>query len=194
MTYDGERLRKRDWLVRDVPTAEARAFIAEYHYSKGSSLTRVYSHGLFRKDSAALMGVAIWLPPTRVAAESVNRGAWQKVLSLTRLACRPDAPRNAATFLLGASIRLIRADRRFVSLVTYADTRYGHTGAIYRASNWDYVGCMKGSCAWRDPATGRQVARKATRSRTDAEMLALGYERLPPSDKHKFVLHLREDS
>ena len=194
MPYDDSKLRRQDWCVRDVPAADARAFITEHHYSKGSSLTRVYSHGMFRRDSDRLMGVAIWLPPTRVAAESVNKDRWQKVLSLTRLACHPETPRNAASFLLGASIRLIRSDGRFVSLVTYADTRYGHTGSIYRASNWTYVGCMKGSCAWRDPKTGRQVARKATRSRTDAEMLALGYERLPPSDKHKFVLHLHEDS
>lgn len=194
MPCDGERLRKRDWVVRDVSAAEARSFVEKYHYSKGSSRTRVYSHGLFRKDSGTLMGVAVWLPPTRVAAESVNKTCWQKVLSLTRLAYHPAAPRNAATFLLGASIRMIRADGRFISCVTYADTRYGHTGAIYRATNWHYVGCMKGARAWHDPATGRQVARKATTSRTDAEMRALGYERLPPSDKHKFVLHLHGGS
>lgn len=185
-----ERLRKADWCVRDVTPQDARDFIAQYHYARGSSLTRVYSHGLFRRDSDTLMGVALWLPPTRVAAESVNRAAWQRVLSLTRLACHPDAPRNAATFLLSRSVALIRKDGRFASLVTYADTRQGHTGAIYRAANWTYVGRMKGSCAWEDPATGRQVARKATRSRSDAEMRALGYVKLPPSDKHKFVLHL----
>ena len=191
MTDEG-RLRKYEWCVRDIPASEARDFITMHHYAKGASNTRVYSHGLFRQDSDVLMGAALWLPPTRVAAESVNKDEWQRVLSLTRLACHPDAPRNAATFLLAASIRLIRQDGRFVSLVTYADTRYGHTGAIYRASNWNYVGRMRGSSAWRDPATGRQVSRKATQSRTDAQMLELGYERLPPSDKHKFVLHLNQ--
>lgn len=190
---DGSRLRKAEWCVRDVSASEARAFITRYRYAKGASNTRVYSHGLFRQEGDVLMGVALWIPPTRVAAESVNRDKWKKVLSLTRLACHPDAPRNAATFLLGASIRLIRADGRWASLVTYADTRYGHTGAIYRASNWSYVGKMRGSVAWCDPVTGRQVARKATHSRTNAEMLALGYERLPPSDKHKFVMHLKGD-
>lgn len=185
-----DRLRKKDWRVCDVVPKDARDFIARHHYAKGSSLTRVYSHGLFPIDSDELMGVALWLPPTRVAAESVNREYWQKVLSLSRLACHPDAPRNAATFLLGRSVSLIRKDGRFVSLVTYADTRQGHTGAIYRASNWTYVGEMRGSCAWEDPKTGKQVARKSTRSRTDSEMYALGYRKLPPSNKHKFVLHL----
>lgn len=191
MTHNhGSSLRKSEWEVRDVAHPEARAFIEEHHYAKGCSHTRVYGHGLYRRGDATLYGVALWLPPTRPAAESVNREHWQKVIALTRLACRPDAPKNAASFLLGRSVALIRADGRFLSLVTYADERMGHTGAIYRASNWTYCGRMKGSPAWVDPATGRQVATLATKSRTTAQMRALGYEQVGVFGKHKFVLHL----
>jgi hypothetical protein len=185
-----DRLRKSEWLVKDVPLSTARAFIAAHHYSGGCSNTRVYSHGLFKKDDGELYGVAMWLPPTRVAAESVNKDQWQKVLSLTRLACRPEAPKNAASFLMGSSIKKIKEDGRFVSLVTYADVRMGHSGAIYRATNWAYIGEMKGSPAWVDPNTGRQVARKSTKSRNNSEMLALGYECLGVFGKHKFVMHI----
>lgn len=184
------KLRAKDYEVREVAPDEARAFAVAHHYSKGCSNTRVYSHGLYRRGELDLLGVAIWLPPTKVAAQSVNRDQWQKVLSLTRLAVRPDVPSNAATFLMARSIRLIRQDGRFVSLVTYADDFMGHTGAIYRASNWTYVGFMKGSPRWEDPS-GKQVARKATVSRTDAEMVALGYRNVGVFGKHKFVMHLR---
>jgi hypothetical protein len=183
-------LRKGDWVVEDVPLSVARDFISLHHYSKGCSNTRVYTHGLVKKEDGKLYGVAMWLPPTKVAAESVNKDNWQKVLSLTRLACCPDAPKNAASFLMASSIRKIRDDGRFVSLVTYADVRMGHSGAIYKATNWDYVGEMRGSPAWVDPATGRQVARKSTKSRNTAEMLALGYECLGVFGKHKFIMHL----
>jgi hypothetical protein len=185
-----DRLRKSDWVVADISAKDAREFIVQYHYSKGCSNTRVYSHGLFYSGSNDLYGVAVWLPPTKVAAQSVNKEAWQRVLSLTRLACRPDAPKNAASFLMAASIRRIREEGRFVSLVTYADVRMGHTGAIYRATNWTYVGEMKGSPAWVDPNTGRQVARKSTVSRSNKEMLDLGYECIGVFGKHKFVMHL----
>jgi hypothetical protein len=93
---------------------------------------------------------------------------------------------------MAASIRLIKGDGRFVSLVTYADVRMGHTGAIYKATNWQYVGEMKGSPAWVDPKTGRQVARKATKSRTKQDMLDLGYECIGIFGKHKFIMHLAE--
>jgi len=188
MSHEG-KLRAKDYVVRDAPAREAREFVVEHHYSKGCSNTRVYSHGLYRAGETDLLGVAIWLPPTKVAAQSVNRDAWQKVLSLTRLAVKPDVPSNAASFLMARSIKLIRQDGRFVSLVTYADDFMGHTGAIYRATNWTYVGQMKGSPRWED-ANGRQVARKSTVSRNDAQMRELGYRNVGTFGKRKFTMHL----
>lgn len=99
-------------------------------------------------------------------------------------------PKNGASFLLSQSIKAISKDKKWASLVTYADERQGHTGTIYHATNWQYIGKMKGSMAWIDPATGRQVSIKATKSRTKKDMLALGYEPVGVFQKHKFVLHL----
>ena len=186
------KLRAKDYEVRDVPAKEAREFIVAHHYSKGCSNTRVYSHGLYRVGDPELLGVAIWLPPTKVAAQSVNRDEWQKVLSLTRLAVKPGVPKNAATFLMAASTRMIRRERRFVSLVTYADEFMGHKGGIYRAANWNYAGLMKGSPRWED-ASGRQVARKSTVSRTNAQMTELGYRVVGTFGKHKFFMHLNDN-
>lgn len=183
-------LSAKDYEVRTIPLREGRAFIIEHHYSKGCSNTAVYVHGLFRKGEDTLLGVAQWLPPTRVAAESVNRENWTRVLALSRLAVRPDVPKNGASFLMARSIRLIEKDQKWLSLVTYADDFMGHTGQIYRATNWEYVGHMKGSPRWED-VNGRQVARKATISRKNMEMLELGYRMVGTFGKHKFVKHLR---
>lgn len=183
------RLFKQAFSVADAPLKDAQAMVVAHHYAKGGSNTAVYVHGLYRMDGM-LVGVAWWLPPTRVAAESVNREEWKRVLSLTRLVILPDEPVNAASFLIGRSIRLIRAEKRFVSLVTYADESQGHTGSIYRATNWTYVGRTGPYPRWVDPKTGRQVACKATKNRTKAQMLALGYRRDGSYHKHKFVIHL----
>lgn len=164
--------------------------VADHHYAGGGSNTAVYVHGLFERGTDKLFGVAWWLPPTRVACESVNKEHWKKVLSLTRLVMLPSAPKNACTFLLSRSVAAIRADRRFVSLVTYADESQGHTGGIYKASNWEYVGRTGPYPRWIDPTTGRQVAPKATVNRTKAQMEALGYVKTGSFHKHKFVSHL----
>ena len=181
---------RKDYIVREAPLADLRAFVAEYHYARGSSLTAVYRHGMYDIRTNELVGAAPWPPPTRVCAESVNKQNWQRVLSLSRLAIRPDIATNGASFLIGQSIRIIRRDDKWKSLVTYADTRQSHTGAIYKTTNWEFVGQMRGSPTWIDPTSGRQVARKSTKSRTDAQMLELGYERVGVFPKLKFVMHL----
>ena len=185
-----DRLRKEDWYVADASLSEAQRLVAAHHYTRGGSRVGVYVHGLYRKDTGDLAGVAWWLPPTRVACESVNREHWTKVLSLTRLVVVPGVPKNACSFLLARSVDAIRREGRFVSLVTYADQRQGHSGGIYKATNWEYVGMTRSRRAWLDPATGRQVAEKSTVNRTASQMEALGYVRTESFPKHKFVMHL----
>lgn len=181
--------RRGDWLVAPVEPGVAREMIGRLHYAGGCSNTAVAVHGLFRRDEPGrCWGVAWWLPPTRPAARSVDPD-WRRVLSLSRFAVEPEVPTNAASFMLSRSVRLIRQAGRWVALVTYADLSQGHTGTIYRASNWTYVGLTEPRMRWLTPE-GRQVATKATRNRTHAEMLALGYREGGRHRKHKFVLHL----
>lgn len=181
-------LRREDYTVRRVTRAVAADLVAEHHYAGGGPNTGVYFHGLFRADSLECLGVAWWLPPTRVAAESVAPDGhdWRRVLSLSRLVVHPDVPTNGASFLLGRSEREIRAEGKWTCLVTYADTWRGHTGAIYRAANWEYIGLTKGDAVWIDE-NGRMVARKrGPRTLTKSEMLERGYVRLGVFPKHKY--------
>lgn len=184
-----ERLSAKEWSVSPCSIPQARAIVEEFHYSKGASNTAVYTHGLYRKSDGWLAGAAWWLPPTRVACESVNREEWRKVLSLSRLIVHPDCPRNAASFLIAGSIKIIRNDSRFVSLVTYADEYQNHTGAIYKATNWTYVGRTGPYPKWVTD-NGRQVASLATKTRKKSEMIALGHKMIGSFYKHKFVMHL----
>lgn len=186
----GPVLRRSDYLIDSIPLGMAQELIAAFHYARGSANTAVYRHGLFhRDDPLGCLGAALWMPPTRAAAEAVDPD-WRRVLTLSRLVIEPGMPTNAASFLLGQSIRLIRRDGRFRTLVTYADEGQGHTGAIYRATNWAYTGTRPGDPVWID-ARGRQVARKAGPvSRTADQMRALGYRDTGRSRKHRFVLRL----
>lgn len=183
----GGRLRRSDWHVTTCTHDEATRLVSAHHYAAGMSNTCIETHGLYRVGGTRLYGIAMWLPPTRKAAETVDRENWRGVAALSRLCVIPEAPPNAASFLLAASMRLLDRER-WPTLLTYADTRHGHTGAIYRATNWECIGVVKGADNWRHPATGEQRGRKTTgRSRTRAEMLAAGFEPLPPAPKIKFV-------
>lgn len=189
MTAICTHLRATDYDVQSVALETAQALVGRFHYAKGGANTATYRHGLFLRGDfmdCACLGVAWWIPPTRSAAEATYPANWQGVLSLSRFVLAPDLPTNAASFLLGRSMRLIDR-RRWPCLVTYADTRMGHVGTIYKATNWQYIGLTAPEAMYED-AEGRQVARKAGgRTRTHAEMLELGYKRVANSRKHKYV-------
>jgi len=186
--YSG-RLNKAEWEVRPVAIEVARRLVRHFHYAKGAPNTRTFLHGLFKKDAffdEECFGVAWWIPPTRSAAEATYPDNWEGVLSLSRLVMRPESPKNACTFLLSRSCKLIPKDR-WPCLVTYADTWRGHTGGIYRAANWDYKGLTNPEETFT--IKGEMVARKAgRRTRTRGQMLALGAESHGRHARHKFVL------
>lgn len=186
----GDVPRACDWSVRTIPThGEVQRLVTAWHYSRSVPNTSTYRHGLYR--AVVLLhgdahGAALWIPPTRAAAEALAGERWIGVLSLSRLVVDPALPTNAASFLLGASMRMI--DRtRWPVLVTYADTNQGHTGAIYKATNWTCDGPVPAGDVWVDGA-GRQRGRKrGGRTMTVAQMREAGLDRVPQAPKIRFV-------
>ena len=118
--YEG-RVRKSEWAVRPIALAVCQDMVEREHYSGGGANTATYRHGLFElARPAAIRGIAWWLPPTKAAAKFIYPEDWQGVLALSRLAIEPDVPKNAATFLLARSRKMIDR-KRWPCLVTYAD-------------------------------------------------------------------------
>lgn len=180
-----DRLRKTDWYVATCSLQQAQALVAAHHYAGGGANTATCRHGLYRVGSDEPVGVAWWIPPTKSAALATYPERWTGVLALSRLVIAPGVPKNAATFLLSRSVKLI--DRaKWPCLVTYADEWRGHSGGIYKAAGWSYVGRTKPERTYT--LNGRMTARKAgPKTRTHAEMLALGAVCVGSFAKHKFV-------
>lgn len=193
----GARLRAEDYRVRPCSRAEVwRTFTRHHHYSGGSSPIATYQHGLYRAlDGATLLGpfgVALWVPPTIKAAKNIAGADYRGVLALSRLAVEPGMPTNSASFLLGRSMRLIDR-KRWPVLVTYADTRLGHSGAIYLATNWRHDGEEVRGTQWVTPE-GRLVGTQSGirgRSYTRAEMEDRGCLPVEPLPKIRFVHDIR---
>lgn len=176
---------RRDWWVADVEISVARGLVEKYHYARGASNTRTFLHGLFRRGETVCVGVAWWIPPTKSAALATFPQDWKKVLALSRLVIAPEVPKNACSFLLSRSIKLIDSNR-WPCLVTYADTWRGHSGTIYKAAGWTYTGLTTPEATFT--INGVMTARKAGgKTRTRAEMNALGAVFEGRHAKHKFV-------
>lgn len=187
MDYTG-RLKADEWEVRPVQLDIGRRLVEAHHYARGASNTATYLHGLFERGELwddMCRGVAWWIPPTKSAALATFPDNWKGVLSLSRLVIAPGTPKNACTFLLSRSMRLI--DRgKWPCLVTYADEWQGHTGTIYRAANWKEAGMTKPEATFT--LNGRMVSRKAgPKTRTREQMTHLGAEMVGKFAKRKFV-------
>lgn len=183
------RLSRHDWRVELVGRHdEAAALVRRWHCSHSCPNTSTYRFGLYPADSwplAAPEGVALFIPPTRNAAEANCHGhPWTGVLSLSRFVIVPGVPPNASSFLLGAAMKLIDR-RRWPILLTYADPNEGHTGAIYRATNWHEDGAVPAGDVWE--LGGQLCGRKRGGFTYTAEqMRAMGAVKRPSTPKLRF--------
>lgn len=191
-----DRLKKEEWVVKPISKSTARALVERYHYAKSATNTGVYTHGLFKKGEdffeEQCLGVAWWLPPTKNAAiATYPEGEWRKVLSLTRLVVADGVPKNACSFMLSKSIKLIDKSK-WHCLVTYADTWQKHEGTIYKATNWQYCGLTRPSPVFVNEQ-GKMMGRKrGGRNITKAQLLADGFVSSGDHSKHKFRMVIKK--
>jgi hypothetical protein len=188
----GEVISKSKYHVRTVPFSICKIMIERYHYAKGGSNTATFRHGLFCNDDVIeCLGVAWWIPPTKSSALANYPLNWKGVLSLHRLVIAPGVPKNAASFLICRSIALIKRDPRWEFLITYADEWQHHTGVIYKASNWVYLGKTAPTEETFVDNNGRLVQRKAgPKTRTKAEMISAGFKPIGKWSRHRFGMKI----
>lgn len=164
-------------------TREARELVAKEHYTGSSSHMAFAFCG---RRAGEVVSAALFLPPLPPAAKKHARTDPKKVTSLHRLVVAPGEPQNVAGMTIARALRHLRKDGRYDTVLTYADMSRGHQGTVYKATNAMSCGVSKPEPYWVDPKTGKRVSRKSTRSRTSAEMRALGYERHVSPGKHCF--------
>ena len=75
-------------------------------------------------------------------------------------------------------------------LVTYADTWQKHSGTIYKATNWEYLGLTKPNPVFQNEQ-GKMMGRKrASKNYTKKELIEMGFKEMGSFPKHKFRMIL----
>jgi len=127
-----------------ISAKQTHPFLLGIHYAKRLPSIS-FAMGLFLDD--VLEGVVTYGTP---ASAPLRRGvcgdSWKGcVLELNRL-CLLNNPPNAASFLVGASLKMLPRPRIIVS---YADTEQGHIGYVYQATNFLYCGLSAKRTDWK---------------------------------------------
>lgn len=114
----------------------AARMVETYHYAHRVP-SIVVAVGLFVDE--VLAGVCCYgIPPTPNVQRFCGEEYRKNVLELNRLFIFDWVGRNAESWLIGQSFKLI--PKEYFILISYADSSYNHLGAIYQATNWLYTG------------------------------------------------------
>lgn len=126
-----------DWKVESIKAKETYDWLINKHYAhRIPSIS--YSFGLYDKETI-LQGVCTFGKPASpfLCVGVCGPKNSEFVYELNRLVTNEGLPKNATSYLVSLSLKLLNGKKIIVS---YADEGMGHYGYIYQATNWLYTG------------------------------------------------------
>lgn len=123
-----------------IEKKEAALSYLKWHYFGSKGFLASHNFGVFFEGE--LVGsISYGIPNARNIKGFFDSKSQSQWLELTRLALSPVCPKNSESRVIAISLKLLQKMRpSLLGVITYADTAQGHTGGIYRASNFKYHG------------------------------------------------------
>jgi hypothetical protein len=176
--------------VERIPNAMTHDFILNRHYARRLPSIS-YAFGLF--SDGQLEGICTYGTPSSSPLRTGICGKQYShlVLELNRLFLLNNR-RNDASRLIGASLNMLPKPRIIVS---FADTEHGHSGGVYRATNFIYCGLSAKRTDWKirgmEHLHGQTVADEfrgaPNRAAAMREKYGDAFYLAPRSRKHRYV-------
>ena len=175
---------RKSCVIEPCAVSTLDRFVRAHYLQKRPAIVLL---ALVMKHNGAPVGCVVYSAPPREADKRYGGKTWE----LARLYLLDEIPRNAETWLIGASVRFIKRYHPTVEfLLSYADPSAGHSGTIYKASNWIQDGMTDDErksprCDYVDSRTGRKYGRKGNMP-VDALV-----KRVPRVSKFRFYMPLQ---
>lgn len=175
--------------LRNATYKEIKHSCLNYHYAKRVPSSIYYALSIFEDD--VFKGVIMF-----------NKGANNNLCKslhlehtecceLTRIAMKKH--KVEVSRIIKIALSLLKRDNKGLKVVvSYADTVYGHTGVIYKASNWYYVGLVN-SFSFFDKKLQKKVHPRSLYSLYNDmnEIVNTNrYVKINDEPKHKFLYFL----
>ena len=134
-----------DFTVEHVNRKAIVSFIEKHHYSHNVNGIQSYYHfGLCREGNfgiPTMIGAMLYAMPSMPAtAAKYNPINPSKCMELRRLVCIDDTPKNTESYFIGKTFKWLKQNTDVEVIVSFADQHYGHSGVIYKATNFEYIG------------------------------------------------------
>lgn len=170
------------WAVVPLTKAQCEPFVTKKHYSRRAS---IFWSGFGLVIEGMVEGVCVFGQPSPPIQRHAFRNRDFKLLELARLVIQTKE-RNAASFLIGRSLRLLTPP---CAVVSYADTEFGHAGIVYQATNWIYTGATRShdkTYLVNGTRTHPMTLRDKGITNPTAWARENGVQMVPPADKHRY--------
>lgn len=180
--------------VYQISVKEARKYIATFHYSKTmpDSTRFVYAGYLGDKLCGIICyGMGCGKSQYTSLFPNIENGHY---IELTRLWCPNDMPKNTESKIISESLKKLPSDIEVV--ISFSDEGEGHSGTIYQATNWHYVGVNKGGKMLIKDGVKKhprllgiyRMRHQELSDKSNEQLrLLLGYEYCESGKKHKYV-------
>lgn len=172
---------KDKYRVQSIKTEECKEWFLKKHYAHRIP-NSIFTFGIYA--GSLLQGVVSYGMTANNNLNEIIEGV--KAIELNRLVINDDVDRNALSFFVSQSLKMLPKP---MVVISYADSGQGHHGYIYQATNWIYTGLGKGDYEFRK--NGRQYHRKniydllGTGSLENAKKH--GYEVVKVEPKHRYI-------
>ena len=134
-----------NFTVEYINRKAVTSFIEKYHYSHNINGIQSYHHfGLYTEGNFGLpkmSGAMLYAMPSMPhTAKKYNPINPDRCMELRRLVCIDDTPKNTESYFIGKTLRWLKQNTDVEVVVSFADQHYGHTGIIYKATNFENLG------------------------------------------------------
>ena len=138
-------MKVRDFTVEEVLRRSIAPFIEKYHYSQNvNGVQSTNCFGLYKEGNFGLptmIGAMMYAWPSMPAtAKKYNPDDPLRIYELRRLVCIDDTPTNTESYFIGQTFKWLKKNTDIEVIVSFADQHYGHSGVIYKATNFKYFG------------------------------------------------------
>lgn len=158
-------IKARDLIIKPCDISVIKDFIEKNHYShsiNGVKITQCFSVTV---NDNWLIGGVLFGPLSTTAWKRFDKNE-NAVLELRRLVLSDFAGKNSESRVVGFCLRWIKKNLKHVSIiVSYADPTFGHSGTIYRASNFIHDGMTPADKGYKDLETGKIYHSRALRTK-----------------------------
>ena len=136
---------KENYYIKSIEYDLAMTIVKKYHYlHRVAPCSRAF--GLFERATQRIVGcITYGVSSSSTLLKGIcGEDEMYNVYELTRLWIKDGTPKNAESFLIGNTLRLL--DKEII--VSFSEKERGHVGTVYQATNFYYCGL---SAKFMDP-------------------------------------------